>query len=424
VILSAAFVVVAACDHGGSSSDSGSSDSGSTGEVTTTGPTTTSTTATTTTDSTTTTTGGSTGDETGGETTGGEEEWDWGLPENYPEPFVPEDNPMTAAKVELGRHLFYDARLSGNETMSCSSCHEQQYGFADGLAQPTGSTGDLVPRNSMSLTNSAYSFPLTWVAPTLPTLEDQLPVPIFNETPTELGATPFQDEIPLRFADDPLYQELFTAAFPDEADPYTWRSIIQSLACFVRTMISSDSPWDRYTYGGDQNAISDSAKRGRDLFFSEDLECHHCHGNFNFTLGSKDASTVFDPIVWANTGLYNVGGTGDYPATDQGLFGFTGLEQDKGKFRPPTLRNIAVTGPYGHDGSVATLEDMIAIYERGGRNVTSGPNAGDGALNPHKSGFLTGFTLTDQERMDLLAFLNALTDQTFLTDPKFANPFE
>jgi cytochrome c peroxidase len=276
----------------------------------------------------------------------------------------------------------------------------------------------------MALTNSAYSFPLTWVAPPLTTLEEQLLVPIFGEFPTELGASAAQDEIPMRFAADPLYQELFVAAFPDAADPYSWDNIVKAIASFVRTMISHDSPYDRFTFGDDDSALSESAKRGMNLFFSEQLECHHCHGNYNLTLGSKDENSVFDPISYANIGLYNVGDNGDYPMSDQGLFAFTLDERDKGKFRPPSLRNVAVTGPYGHDGSVATLEEMIGIYERGGRLVDSGPNAGDGALNPNKSGFITGFTLTDQERQDLIAFLESLTDDTFLTDPRFSNPFE
>lgn len=363
----------------------------------------------------------------GSESTGDSGEadaYEWDLPPGFPEPFVPESNPMTEDKVELGRHLFYERRLSGNETQSCGDCHFQELAFADGLVTPTGSTGDVLHRNSLGLTNSAYSFPLTWVAPTLPTLEQQILVPIFGEFPTELGAGPYDEEIMERLRRDPLYQDLYAAAFPDEVDPYTWGNTVRALASFVRTLISGNSRFDRYTYQGDETALSESEIRGMNLFYSERLECHHCHGGFNFTMATKTAKTAHNPISFANTGLYNIGGNGDYPPGDGGLIQFTNDPEDMGKFRAPTLRNVALSAPYGHDGSVATLEDMIRIYERGGRLIEEGPYAGDGALNPYKSGFVPGFTLTDQEREDLIAFLEALTDETFITDPRFSNPFE
>lgn len=357
------------------------------------------------------------------DTEGGPPAYEWELPEGFPEPWVPEDNPMTEQKVELGRHLFYDVRLSGNETQACSSCHEQSRAFADGEIVPTGSTGQVLVRNSMALTNAGYSYPLTWANTLLPTLEQQIMVPLFGESPVELGVSGHEEEILQRFGDDPLYQELFAAAFPDADDPYTFEKIRQSLACFVRTMISGRSPFDRYSYGGDLSALTEQQIRGMELFYSEALECHHCHFGFNFSGATKHAGTVHESLSFHNTGLYNVDGQGAYPFGNQGLIEVTFEPEDMGAFRAQTLRNIAVTGPYMHDGSVPTLEEVIRIYERGGRLVEDGPNAGDGALNPHKSGFVAGFALTDQEREDLLAFLEALTDEEFLTDPRFADPF-
>ncbi|MEX1368473.1 MAG: MbnH family di-heme enzyme [Nannocystaceae bacterium] len=369
---------------------------------------------------------GSTTAETETETeTGGEAPaYEWNLPEGFPEPWVPEDNPMTAEKVELGRHLFYDVRLSGNETQSCGSCHEQARAFTDAVAVPTGSTGDVLLRNSMSLTNAGYSFPLTWANTLLPTLEQQIMVPLFGEHPVELGVSGNEELILGRLAGDPLYQELFSEAFPEADDPYTFEKIRQSLACFIRTMISGNSPFDRYSYQGDQDALTEQELRGMEMFFSEALECHHCHFGFNFSGATRHAGTVHESFSFHNTGLYNVDGQGAYPLGNQGLYEITFDPDDMGAFRAQTLRNIAVTGPYMHDGSVETLEEVIRIYERGGRLIDDGPLAGDGAVNPHKSGLVAGFTITDEERQDLLAFLESLTDETFLNDPALANPFE
>lgn len=360
---------------------------------------------------------------TDGTDTGAPEPWTWDLPPGFPEPYVPPDNPMTPEKVDLGRYLFWDVRLSANETQSCGSCHAQELAFSDGLVTSVGSTGEVLVRNSMSLTNAAYSFPLTWAAPALVDLEHQVLVPIFGETPIELGATGHEDEILERFRSDATYPELFEAAFPDRGDPFTFASIRDAIACFVRTMISGNAPFDRYTYG-DEGAISASARRGSELFFSERLECHHCHGSFNFSHAVKHADTAFESSAFHNTGLYDIDGMGAYPLGNQGLIDATGEPDDMGKFRVPTLRNVAVTAPYMHDGSVATLEEVVAIYEAGGRVIESGPDAGDGRSNPFKSGFITGFMLTEQERADLLAFLESLTDEDFLTDPSFSDPFE
>lgn len=347
----------------------------------------------------------------------------WDLPPGFPPPRVPEDNPMTPAKVELGRHLFYDTRLSGNGTQSCASCHFQEKAFSDGRRLAVGSTGEVHPRNSMSLTNVAYNATLTWSNSALVTFEKQFHVPIFGEDPIELGVAGHEDEVLTRFREDPLYQELFAEAYPSERDAVNMGNIIRALASFNRTLISGDSPYDRFVYQQDMDALSESARRGLELVLSEDLECHHCHGGFNFTTSTVHANTRFFEAPFHNTGLYNVDGEGAYPPQNQGLYEVTGNIEDMGRFRAPTLRNIALTAPYMHDGSMATLEEVIAFYERGGRLLEDGPLAGDGSISPYKSGFVGGFTLTDQQRNDLLTFLNTLTDSTFITDPRFSNPF-
>ncbi len=348
----------------------------------------------------------------------------WDLPPGFPEPRVPEDNPITEDKVVLGRHLFYDKKLSGNGTFSCGSCHHQDKAFADGLKLPRGSTGMVHPRNSLTLTNSAYSSTLTWANPSLGTIEKQVLVPMFGEFPVELGITGNEEKVLHRFKEDTRYQQLFAEAFPDEQNPFHFVNFAKALASFTRTMISGNSPYDRFIYQRDTSALTDQEQRGLKTFLSEELECHHCHGGFNFTLSTVHDKTVFVEKPFHNTGLYNLDDKGSYPADNTGMFEFTGREKDMGRFRAPTLRNIALTAPYMHDGSMETLEEVIDFYARGGRKIGQGKLAGDGKVNPFKSGFVAGFRITDQEKEDLIAFLHALTDREFVGDPRFSDPFE
>ena len=349
----------------------------------------------------------------------------WDLPKGFPQPLVPEDNPMTEAKVELGRHLFYDVRLSGNGAQSCASCHKQELAFSDGLGTSVGSTGDIHPRNSQSLTNSAYNATLTWSNPVLEELEQQILIPMFGEFPVELGLTNKEAEVYARFESDPLYESLFTDAYPGEAQPVTTKNIVNALSSFTRTLISGNSRYDQYVYGAKRDALTLSEKRGMDLFLSEKTECHHCHGGFNFTHSVKHQNNAqFVEKSFHNTGLYNLDGAGAYPLGNTGVHEITGKPEDMGKFRAPSLRNVELTAPYFHDGSAKTLEEVLSFYEASGRFVETGDRAGDGRSNPHKSGFVQGFSLSDQERQDLINFLKSLTDESFITDERFSNPFE
>ena len=160
-----------------------------------------------------------------------------------------------------------------------------------------------------------------------------------------------------------------------------------------------------------------------ELFFSERLECFHCHGGFNFTDSTTHANTAIEQIGYHNTGLYNLDGNGAYPADNTGLYDMTGERRDMGRFKAPTLRNIAVTAPYMHDGSVETLSDAIEHYRRGGRLIAEGAAAGDGRLSPYKSEFVRGFELSDEERHDLIEFLESLTDPDVLSDEQLSDPF-
>jgi cytochrome c peroxidase len=353
-----------------------------------------------------------------------EGDWEWELPAGFPEPAVPKDNPMSLAKVELGRHLFYDLRLSRDANQSCASCHAPALAFADGRALPEGSTGAILARNSPGLQNVAYLATYTWANPVLETLEQQVVVPLFSDAPIELGTGERLEEVLARLAADPIYPPLFQAAFPEDPDPIQRAALIHAIASFMRSMISGGSPYDRLQYGGERDALSASARRGMDLFFSEKTECYHCHTGLNLTNSFRSSLSRGAGRAFENNGLYNVGNAGQYPANNPGLFEFTQKASDQGRFRIPPLRNVALTAPYMHDGSIPTLDAVLDHYTRGGRFIADGPLAGDGARNPHKSNLVRGFLLDAQERADLIAWLEALTDPTFGEDPRFANPWQ
>jgi cytochrome c peroxidase len=346
----------------------------------------------------------------------------WQLPAGFPEPFVPEDNPMSEEKVTLGRYLFYDKRLSGNGTMSCGSCHEQKRAFSDGKTTPTGSTGEHVARNSPGLANVAWLATYTWANPVLDTLEKQALVPLFGEVPVELGVNGHLDEVLQRLREDARYPALFHEAFPEDEEPVSKDNVVKALASFQRTLISGNSPYDRYLQG-DLDALSGAAKRGMDLFFSERAECYHCHSGPHLTNSFRSKDTKQLQRDFQNTGLYNVDGQGGYPGDNTGLFEFTRDPRDMGRFRVPALRNVALTAPYMHDGSVATLEEVLEFYMAGGRDVTIGPFVGDGRASPLKNPLVRPFELSVQERADLIAFLESLTDMDFVNDPRFSDPF-
>ena len=348
--------------------------------------------------------------------------WEWNLPVGFPVPKVPTDNPMTASKVELGRHLFYDTRLSGNGTFSCASCHEQRRAFTDARAHAIGSTGQVHPRSSMSLANVAYSPALTWSNPLMKSLEQQAIVPMFGEDPVEMGLSGQERALIARLAAVPRYQTMFAAAFPGGGEVVSLDRIVKAISAFERTLISGRSPYDAFK-AGKQTAISAAAKRGEALFFAEKTECFHCHGGFNFTGTADYEGKGFPEVEFHNTALYNVDGKGAYPAPNTGVHAITDDPEDMGRFKAPSLRNVAVTAPYMHDGSIATLEGVLAHYNEGGRTIARGPNAGVGATNPHRSEFMKRIGFTPRETQDMLAFLRSLTDSTFLTDPRFSNPW-
>ncbi|MBI3178714.1 MAG: di-heme enzyme [Deltaproteobacteria bacterium] len=344
----------------------------------------------------------------------------WKLPVGMPTPKVPADNPMSDAKVALGRRLFYDKRLSGNEKQACASCHQQARGFADELPVGVGSTGQKHVRGSMGLANVGFAAALTWGNPTVTSLEKQALVPLFGEAPVELGLAGQEQALLKKLSGDADYPKMFAAAFGSSAP--TVQRVVQAIASFERTLVAGNSPWHRYLRG-EAGAVADDVKRGSKLFFSERLECFHCHSSSLFSDSVDWVGKLAPEMAFHNTGLYNLGGSGAYPTGNQGVYDVTGKPSDIGRFKAPSLINIAVTAPYFHDGSAPTLDAVLDHYAAGGRKQADGPLAGDGTAHPNKSQFVRGFTLTAAERADLLAFLSSLTDQEFLTDPRFGDPF-
>ncbi|MCE9599307.1 MAG: di-heme enzyme [Spirochaetia bacterium] len=348
--------------------------------------------------------------------------YDFDLPPNVEPPRHPPDVCLTRARVELGRKLFYDARLSLNQTQSCSSCHKQILSFSDGLMRARGSTGQTHPRNALSLTNVGYFASLTWFNPDLHRLDNQTLIPFFAEdTPTtiqELSISGKEHVITARMNADPTYPRMFAEAFPGASADVI--HIARALAAFQTTLISFQSPFDLGT-------MSEPAKRGQALFNSETTGCFHCHGGRDFNLDDEAGRLWFQ-----NVGLYNVAGRGDYPDVSvhgpaaaratQGLSLVTEKKEDRGKFRTPSLRNVAVTGPYMHDGSVATLVDVIEIFNQGGRDIRAGAFSGDGRQNPNKDHRVRSLALTREQKADLLEFLKSLTDECFLNEPHFSDP--
>lgn len=307
-------------------------------------------------------------------------------PPGFPSMFLPSDNPFTEAKALLGRYLFYDTRFSRDYSVSCGSCHLQEHAFSDPNRISVGVEGRTGIRNAPSLTNVGYNLILLWEGG-VRTLEQQAVVPIIHPDEMDMNT----DSLVRRLQEEVLYKELFRNAWGD--DEITIARITKSISTFERSLISANSPFDDFHRRDDKSALSESAQRGQELFFNETADCFHCHGGYNFT----------------DNGLHN---NGLSATEDQGRYEITQNELDKGKFKTPTLRNIAVTAPYMHDGRFATLEEVLNHYNRGG----------DG--HPNSGSLIRPLGLTDENIQDVIAFLQSLTDEEFLRDTTFSNPWK
>jgi cytochrome c peroxidase len=319
----------------------------------------------------------------------------------------------------LGRQMFFDNRLSYNNTKSCGSCHDPKFAFSDGYRRSITAEGSNVKHNAPSLINSSFYRYFDWDNPGVTALEKQHERPLFSQHPLEMGARGNEAEILLRIKSDSFYKKAFEQNFPDDKDPFRFDNIIAAIAAHVRTLNSSNSPYDRFIKG-DSAALSESAKEGMRLFFSPTLQCGNCHTPPLFTKTNLTANT---DSVYINIGLYNINNSNKYTENDKGLASFSKKETDDGKFKIPSLRNVALTSPYMHDGTMNTLEEIIDMYARGGRNIINGPMAGDGKKNTNKDKRIAGFTISAKEKKQVIDFLYSLTDSSVLTNPHFQNPF-
>jgi cytochrome c peroxidase len=295
------------------------------------------------------------------------------IPTGFPYPAIPEDNQPTQSRIDLGEKLFFDPILSRDSSISCSSCHHVDKAFTDGLQFSDGIDGNKAARNSMTLVNAAWQPTLFWDGGAA-TLEEQVPKPIANPLEMDFDI----DQVVERLKEDREYLLLFRMAYNE---PPSVSTVSRAIACYERTLFSGQSRYDDYLYNHNTAALTESEIRGMDIFFGERGECFHCHGEYNFT-----------DYSFKNNGLY-------LNYADSGRAKVTHRSSDLAKFKVPSLRNVALTAPYMHDGSIATLEDVVDHYDTGGE------------AHPNKSGLIQPLNLTSQEKEDIVNFLKALTDE-------------
>ena len=303
-------------------------------------------------------------------------DWPLGL---EPEFFIPIDNPVTRSKVQLGKRLFFDKRLSKDESISCATCHNPAYGFSNGKTVAEGVMSLRGTRNVPTVVNRLFGRAQFWDGRS-ETLESQALAPLLN--PNEMAMT--KESLLERLKADSTYQRLFQDAFDSEP---TLEGVGQAIASFERTLLSGSTPFDRYEWNGEKKALNESAIRGLALFRGK-ARCSTCHIGTNFT----------------DEKFHNIGAGEGESQEDPGLAQVTKNSTDFGKFKTPTLRNITLTAPYMHDGSLTTLEEVIAFYDQGGRS------------NPNLDEEIKRLELTDQEKADLLEFLKKLTGPVISVD--------
>jgi cytochrome c peroxidase len=304
------------------------------------------------------------------------------IPPGFPPMPIPDDNYLTPERVELGKRLFYDPALSRNGNVACANCHLQSHAFADTARLSRGVDGHIGFRNAPMLYNLAWH-PYFFMDGGVPTLELQVLAPLASKDEMDHDLASLTE----RLGRYPFYPALFRQAYGRDPDPW---SLTRAIAAFERTLVSGNSPYDKYVHQGVTGAMDSAALRGKDLFFNQ-LQCGACHSGYNLT-----------DYRFQNIGLPETVG-------DSGRMRITLNENDRGAFKTPSLRNVAVSAPYMHDGSIATLEEVIDFFASGGEH------------HPNQSPLTQGFNITAQEKADLIAFLNALTDQEFLTNADFGN---
>lgn len=305
----------------------------------------------------------------------------WKYPSWFPPPSIPSDNQPTILRHELGRRLFFDTRLSSDGVTSCGSCHVSSAAFTDGQKAAVGAHGKQGKRNTPSLQNLLW-MPYFMMEGGVPTLEMQALSP--TQDASEMGQSIVSSAETLQ--KDKELNELSLAAYGRPLDVYV---ITRALACYQRSFISADSRYDRYFYQQQKEQLNEDEILGLELFFSEKTKCGSCHNGPQLT----------------NYEFYNIGLYNRY--TDTGLERATYLPSDSGKFKTPSLRNVELTAPYMHDGSIGTLEEVVEFFNNGGTHHS----LKDSRIGP--------LGLTVREKEQLAAFLRTLTDWTFVQRTDF-----
>ncbi len=379
------------------------------------------------------------------------DDYNWSQPSSWPKPAVPCDNLMSEQKVTLGRYLFYDKRLSGNEEQACASCHIQSLAFSDQRTTGMGSTLEAHSRSPQQLDNPAYNSAQTWSNNTLFTLEEQAKAPLYGTAPIELGMTDPESGTPeaiarLQDAIDVDYQYLFAEAFGGNGyDQINDENIRKAIASFERSFVSSNSYFDQYiSSGGDTTVLSDAGLNpsyviaGRGLFISESGDCFHCHDGFNFADTTFHSLSVDPELFYHSNGIYSDDEYAAMNDNQKGLYITTGLTNDTGRFRAPSLRNVALTYPYMHDGSFACsgyTEPLpsidgsysIPVYDEtcareALASVVAHYNSGGKDHYAKDTSLIRPLGLTSTEQAQIVEFLMSLTDADFRTNPSLSNP--
>lgn len=326
------------------------------------------------------------------------------VPNGFPQPNIPPDNPMTVEGVKLGRHLFYETALSGNNTQSCGSCHIQERGFTDATGTSVGIRGQFGTRKAMAIVNLAFHDNFFWDGRSL-TLEEQALIPI--EDPIEMDNDLATAVANLQAI--PKYPQMFEDAFGD--DNITPERIGKAIAQFERTLISANSKYDRVVRQNTGETFTELEQRGYNLFNTDfdptggfGGDCFHCHGEretrYLFGAFGRD-------LQFLNNGLKEV-------YADEGRYKVTGDPTDIGKFKVPTIRNVEFTFPYMHDGSIPNLDSLIGFYNFGGHKHVN--------IDPNMKAAGIGRNWNDGQKQALAAFLRTLTDYDFLQDTAFSDP--
>lgn len=330
-------------------------------------------------------------------------------------------SPQTLSKrAEWGKVLFFESRLSANGRVSCATCHEPQRAFTENKASSHNIEGHSLHRNAPTLINASHMDVLTWANPILKKLENQIIVPLFLDTPGEMALIRVWPKVRAEVLKTSPHIDLFRLAFPEESGDPDTRHLFSALAEYVRTLESFTSAYDSFL-SGKTDAMAPDAQRGRRLFFSKRTNCAGCHSGTLFSNAAKEQFlSSKEPLAlppergpqgrilqFTHNGLYNWDGKGGVPDKSEGLYEFSRKEEDRGVFRIPSLRNVALTPPYMHDGSIRTLNEVIEHYNRGGLQRCRNAKGCGRAPQTHQS--IRSLHLTTREKKDLIAFLKSLS---------------